>query len=110
MNCNFGERIKFLRKQRGITQTTLADMLDVTKTMVSAYETGMRRPSYETLMQIALFFDVSMDWMFGHTDDKTGLVMMDLTQLTRLQRNTVVDIVGEYKRMNKIVEKCFGPR
>lgn len=106
MNSDFGERIKQARKQRGLTQTTLANLLGVTKTMISAYETGIRKPSYENLMDLALFFDVSMDWMFGNTDDPTGVTTLDITQLNRHQRMTILDIIAEYKRLNKM-EKLF---
>ena len=103
MNSDFGERIRVLRKQRGITQQTLADVLDITKTMISAYETGLRKPSYENLMEIALFFDVSMDWMFAHTEDKSGLAMVDLSQLNKNQKNIIRDTIGEFKRRNALL-------
>ena len=101
MNSDFGERIKFLRKQRALTQQTLADVLGITKTLVSAYENGARKPSYENLMEIALFFDVSMDWLFANTDDRSGIPTMDLSQLEIHQKHIVMDVVGEFKRLNR---------
>jgi len=107
MNSNFGDRIKTLRKQRAITQQVLADILGVTKTMVSAYETGTRKPSTENLMELALYFDVSMDWLFGNTQDKSGLASIDISQLDRNQQNLIVDLLAEFKRKNKILKAHF---
>lgn len=108
MNSEFGERIKFLRLQRGMTQANLATVLGVTKTMISAYETGTRKPSNDNLMEIALFFDVSMDWLFGHTEDRNGTPAMDISQLSRQQRMIVQEIVSEFKRQNKLEKFYLG--
>lgn len=48
-----GERIKALRKEKGITQKELADRLGVSASMVGQYETGVRKPKYETIQKIA---------------------------------------------------------
>ena len=107
MNSDFGARIKLLRKQRGITQQTLANVLGITKTMISAYENCVRKPSLENLMEIALFFDVSMDWLFANTEDKYGSPALDITQLSRNQRNIIIETIGEFKRQNKIEKEFF---
>jgi transcriptional regulator with XRE-family HTH domain len=108
MNSDFGERIRQLRKQRGITQQTLANILGITKTMISAYENGVRKPSYENLMELALFFDISMDWMFGNTEDRSGVPFLDITQLNHNQRLLVMEIIGEFKRQNKVERELLA--
>ena len=53
--------LRFLRKQRGITQNELADQLDVQRTMISAYEDGRSEPKLSTLQKIAELLDVGME-------------------------------------------------
>ena len=86
MDANFCERIKFLRSQRGLTQTALAGVLGISKTMISSYESGIRKPSYENLMKIALYFGVSMDWLFGNAA-VDAFFTLDMSCFTDHQRN-----------------------
>lgn len=62
------ERIKELRKQRGISQTELGKVLNIAQNTLSAYECGRRDPDTETLSAIAQYFDVSTDYLLGRTD------------------------------------------
>jgi len=58
-----GERIKNLRKQRGLTQQQLADELGVERSSVGKYETGSL-PSGEMMLKMAEYFSVSVDYLF----------------------------------------------
>ena len=49
----FGNRIKTLRQKNSFTQSQLAERLDVTKSVTSAYETGLSMPSYDILISLA---------------------------------------------------------
>ena len=62
---DFGERLKKLRKQEGLTQQNLADRLGVTKSVVSYYELQERYPSPEILIKLASIFHVSSDFLLG---------------------------------------------
>ena len=62
---DFGVRIKTLRKNGKMTQQDLARKLNLTKSVISAYETGLRMPSYEVLIEIARIFKVSTDYLLG---------------------------------------------
>ena len=74
---DFGTRLRELRTARGWTQAQLSARLGVTKSVVSAYETAMRYPSYDILIRIAALFGVSSDYLLGNeaaqTLDVTGL-------------------------------------
>lgn len=50
---NFGNKLKLLRLQDNMTQEQLAQKLNLTKSVISAYETGLRLPSYDVLIRIA---------------------------------------------------------
>ncbi|MCH1939637.1 helix-turn-helix domain-containing protein [Holdemania massiliensis] len=64
---DFYLKLKILRKEKKITQQQLADRLGITKAMVSAYENGIRLPSYDILIKIAAIFNVSTDFLLGVT-------------------------------------------
>ncbi|MGJ0908889.1 helix-turn-helix domain-containing protein [Clostridium botulinum] len=72
VSCNegmsVGERIKELRKEKGITQEELGKHVGVSTSMVGMYETNARKPSYEVLSKIAKYFRVSTDYLLGETD------------------------------------------
>lgn len=63
-------RLKELRKERGITQLKLAMDLGLNQNTVSRYETGKREADYKTLISLADYFDVSVDYLLERTDKK----------------------------------------
>ena len=64
----FNERLKSLRLSRGITQDQFALELNLGRSVVSMYETGNRKPSFEVLEKIADYYNVPMDYLLCKTD------------------------------------------
>ena len=62
-------RLKFLRKQKGISQIKLAIDLSMNQNGISRYENGMRQADYETLIKFADYFNVSIDYLLERTDN-----------------------------------------
>ncbi len=62
-------RLKELRKARGISQTKLAMDLNTNQNTISRYETGEREPGNLELIKIADYFNVSIDYLLGRTDN-----------------------------------------
>ena len=62
-------RLKELRKSNGISQLKLAMDLGLNQNSVSRYETGEREADYHTLIMLADYFDVSVDYLLGRTDN-----------------------------------------
>ena len=60
-----GNRIRKLRVERGWTQEMLASRLDLSKSVISAYENSLRYPSYDVLIHIAGIFHVTTDYLLG---------------------------------------------
>ena len=61
-------RLKELRQKRGITQLKLAMDLGLNQNSVSRYETGEREADYKTLIMLADYFEVSIDYLLERTD------------------------------------------
>lgn len=57
-----------LRKKRGISQLKLAMDLGLTQNTVSRYESGTRQADYKTLVALADYFNVSIDYLLERTD------------------------------------------
>lgn len=64
-----GERIKYLRNEKGIGQNLLAKELQLSNASISYWETGKQEPGAEALFKLALYFNVSVDYLLGITDD-----------------------------------------
>lgn len=64
-------RLKEIRRQRNITQLKLALDLNISQNTISRYETGEREADYDTLIRIADYFGVSIDYLLERTDDPT---------------------------------------
>ena len=61
-------RVKNLRKEKGISQQELAQMLYVNQTAVSQWERGVTNPSTDTVIALANIFGVSVDYLLGNSD------------------------------------------
>ncbi len=58
-----------LRKKKGITQIALQMATGIEQALISKYETGERVPPTETLMILADYYNVSMDYIMCRTDN-----------------------------------------
>ena len=65
------ERLKALRESMGISQAELAKKMSVTPPTISRIENGEREPNLQFLKNLATFFNVSVDYLLGLTDDPT---------------------------------------
>ncbi len=62
---NFAEILRKIRLEHSQSQKELADVLNVTQTAITYWETGKREPSIEILRKIANYYGVSMDYLMG---------------------------------------------
>lgn len=65
----FPERLVKLRKINNITQKQLAENLSLSEVGIQNYESGRRKPAYEVLISLADYFDVSLDYLVGRSDE-----------------------------------------
>lgn len=66
----FGENLKFLRKEKRITQDVISDLLEVHRSNVANYENGRIFPPLNSLIKIADYFEVSLDQLIFGRDSK----------------------------------------
>lgn len=65
----FTENLKACRKEYGITQKQLAIEIKISERAYQHYEIGTREPNLATLIALADFFGVSLDYLVGRTDN-----------------------------------------
>lgn len=67
----FSRRLLVLRQQTGVTQAELAAAIKINRTSITLMERAERAASIEVLYALADFFDVSLDYLVGRSDDPT---------------------------------------
>lgn len=93
----FGERIRALRESMNFSQVKFAETFDIGQSSVVRYEKGKASPSLELLVRIADYYDVSLDYILGRTDNPQGKLY------DYKPKN------GYPADMENFVEMCFDP-
>ena len=70
IQTKFSERLKALREESNLTMEQLGTALRIKKQTISRYESNQREPEYATLIKIAEFFEVSIDYLLGVKERK----------------------------------------
>lgn len=66
---NFVQRFSTLRESNKVTYSTLANELGISLRALKYYSSGEREPSMSVLIALADYFDVSLDYLVGRSDD-----------------------------------------
>lgn len=72
---DFALHLKELRQSRNLTQKQLAEAIHASERGIQNYEMGIRKPTYEMLIALADYFNVSIDYLVG----RAGAPKMDIT-------------------------------
>lgn len=92
------QRIRALRESMGISQAKLAAMLGSRQANINRFEHDQSEPPLALLCRYADFFDVSLDYIFGRTDEPKGKLY-----------EYKPEYVPEQENMRRFVEMCFDP-
>ena len=65
-----GEKLRQLRKEKGLTQEELASLLYVSRTAVSKWESDKGCPNIDSLKQLSKLYGISVDYLLGLTQEK----------------------------------------
>lgn len=96
-----GEKIKELREKSGMTQTELAEKVGVSKSVISAYEKGIRNPSHKVLELIADTFGVGLLYFFKRGYFANEDVTINITDLNSEQQKIIFSLINEFRRYNQ---------
>lgn len=66
---NFQERLKYLQKNNNVTKKSIADAIGISVRNYYRYETGEQNPTLPILILFADYFDVSIDYLVGRTNN-----------------------------------------
>ncbi|QEH67303.1 helix-turn-helix domain-containing protein [Cellulosilyticum sp. WCF-2] len=106
-----GKRIKQLRTDNNLSQLELSKKLNISNSTLSQYEAGNRTPSDDIKLKIASLFNVSIDYLLGHSSAKTNFSssknnLPDMQLTKKDERDIAKDIASI---MNKIKAGEDGP-
>lgn len=90
----FGETLKKLRKDRGMTQQELGARIGVSKAVISKYESAAGYPTLNILKRIAVFFGVTTDYLLGLSGNNT----LDISALTPDQVSALQNLIAAFKK------------
>ena len=93
------ERIKQLRKKKGISQSELAEVIGVKNNTVSNWERGTRKPDFEALNLLSDYFEVSFEYILGSSDKEEARVKPTQDELDQLALSALADDL--YDNMKK---------
>jgi transcriptional regulator with XRE-family HTH domain len=68
----FGINLKKLRENNNLSQKELAKIFGISRSAIAAYEAQKREPKFELLIRMADYFDVSLDYLLGRSQDDNG--------------------------------------
>ena len=101
MNENkFSQIIKELRKKNNLTQQQLADIVGITATGVSYWESGNATPNTETLNKLSNYFGVTVNYLLGIKDkiedednSRTAIIFIKAEQVDPKEKEKLLDIL-----------------
>lgn len=91
------DRLKELRNKRGITQSDLARELGVTRSCVNAWEMGISVPSTQYLVELAMYFKVSSDYLL----EIPGSANVNVDGLTDRDLALIVELIDSLRKKNQ---------
>lgn len=105
------ERIKQLRKKKGISQSELAALIGVKNNTVSTWERGTRKPDFEALDLLSDYFEVSFEYILGNCDKEEARVKPTQKELDTLALLSIADEIKEitekYSRLSDKSQKMI---
>ena len=91
------DKIKLLREKQGLTQADLAKKLGITRSSVNAWEMGISVPSTQYIVDLAILFEVSSDFIL----DIPKTATVNINGLSEKEVSAVVKIIECLKGKNK---------
>ncbi|WP_373845348.1 helix-turn-helix domain-containing protein [Clostridium sp.] len=98
----FGDKLRYLREEKGVTQKQLGEFIHVSDRVVGYYESNNRFPkNEETLKRIAQYFNVSIDYLLGNSNNKN----IDEPKIPETDKKLIDDITSLDDDLKKEAKK-----
>lgn len=95
----FAHRLKTLRREKDITQEALGYQMGVKRSTIANWEKGIRCPSPMVLRKLAIYFNVSSDYLYGRTNDRHQIIISPVSEVDLSKLNTDgLKMLAEYYR------------
>lgn len=90
-----GNRLKQLRKAKRLRQKDVAEQLGITREAYNQYENNRRQPSASVLVQLAAYFQVSIDFLADRTDYPESVPVIASDEIQLLTQYRCIDARGQ---------------
>lgn len=110
-NCNdivmyggdnmFGDRLKEIRKQHGLTQKELANIMGLSTSTITKYEINERYPELDILIKLADYFRVSLDYLFDRNTSNVEVLSTYIA--TELNKRGMLNSANIAKKVESII-------
>lgn len=91
-------RIREIRKRRGITMKQLGEIVDLAESTISQYETGKRQPDNETLLKISEYFGVTVGYLLGAEEPE---IVASTNRTGDVLDEVDIAFYGDFKELNE---------
>ena len=116
---HIGKNIKFLRKSKGLNQSKLGELVDISNATVSSYESGVNQPGIDTVAKLAMVLEVSIDDLIFRDIEKEGTSNKpapksgkisddEVMQLNELMMHRIRELEREIKMDNPELARKLG--
>ena len=95
-----GQRLKELRVNARYSQKQIAEQCETTQVTIGRYETGVAEPPLQKILWYADFFDVSLDYIFGRTDNPKGMTQ---------NKDALKSVLKDEGSIEQLMAMCFTP-
>lgn len=100
---NIGQRITVLRKEKNISQTELAGLLNVSRQAVSKWEQGQSSPDTNKLIQLAEILGTEVEYLATGTHPEPGSVVLNVVEtVERVEEKVIVKEVIRHVRRKPV--------
>lgn len=101
------KNLKLIRNNRGISQQTLANTIGTTQQSINMYENHKIEPDINTLISLADYFDVTVDYLIGRTDENnqplsdSNSLLSKYSKLNKSEKICIDTLIDTYINLKK---------
>lgn len=109
---SIGDTISQLRKQHNLSQSELADKINVSRTIIGNYERNTNMPSIEVIIKMARTFGVTVDFLIGESDNASFDIdiverINDIQNMDKQTKDVLFNVIDTYIQNFK-TKKAFS--